>query len=133
MVFILNILRLAGTAMPSTHNQCSYCGSGMRITMLTCGECGLSHGGDFYTPRLYRLDSEEQRFIELFVLASGSLKQMAAVLEVSYPTVRNRLDKLIETLKDAAKQDELRKQKVLEDIEAGRISAKQGMRMIDAI
>ena len=101
--------------------------------MLTCGECGFSHGGDFYTPRLYRLDPEDQRCVELFVLASGSLKQMAELLEVSYPTVRSRLDKLIEKLKDIRQQDEQRKQKVLEDIEAGRISAKQGMRMIDAI
>lgn len=119
--------------MPFSQNQCSYCGSGMRITMLTCGECGLSHGGDFYTPRLYRLDPEDQRFIELFVLASGSLKQMAELLEVSYPTVRSRLDKLIEKLKEISQQDEQRKQKVLQEIEAGRISAKQGMRMIDAI
>lgn len=119
--------------MHFSQNQCSYCGSGMRITMLTCGECGLSHGGDFYTPRLYRLDPEDQRFIELFVLASGSLKQMAELLEVSYPTVRSRLDKLIEKLKEISQQDEQRKQKVLQEIEAGRISAKQGMRMIDAI
>lgn len=105
----------------------------MRISKLTCEECGLSHGGDFFTPRLYRLESEDQRFVEFFVLASGSLKQMAELLGVSYPTVRSRLDKLIEKLKDEQGKDEQRKQCILEDVEAGRISAKQGMRMIDAI
>ena len=119
--------------MPFIHNQCSYCGSGMRITRLTCGECGLTHGGDFFTPRLYRLEAEDQRFVELFVLASGSLKQMAELLEVSYPTVRNRLDKLISTLENEKIQDDKRKLMILEDIEAGRIPAKQGMRMIDAL
>ena len=119
--------------MPFVANQCSYCGSGMRITRLTCGECGLSHGGDFHTPRLYRLDAEDQRFVELFVLASGSLKRMAELLEVSYPTVRNRLDKLIGNLENEKTQDDKRKQMILEDIEAGRIPAKAGMRMIDAI
>lgn len=119
--------------MPYTHNHCSYCGSGMRISELTCGDCGLTHGGDFYTPRLYRISTDEQQFIELFVLASGSLKQMAQILGVSYPTVRNRLDKLIKVLKEEKQKDDKRKQKILEDIEAGRISAKQGMRMIDAI
>lgn len=119
--------------MPYTHNHCSYCGGGMRISELTCGDCGLSHGGDFYTPRLYRISTDEQQFIELFVLASGSLKQMAQILGVSYPTVRNRLDKLIKVLKEEKLKDDKRKQKILEDIEAGRISAKQGMRMIDAI
>ena len=34
-----------------------------------------------------------------FVKASGSLKEMATLLGVSYPTVRNRLDDIIETLK----------------------------------
>jgi len=105
----------------------------MRISELTCGDCGLTHGGDFYTPRLYRISTDEQQFIELFVLASGSLKQMAQILGVSYPTVRNRLDKLIKVLKEEKQKDEKRKQKILEDIETGRISAKQGMRMIDAI
>ena len=119
--------------MPFIANQCSYCGSGMRITRLTCGECGLTHGGDFHTPRLYRLDAEDQRFVELFVLASGSLKRMAELLEVSYPTVRNRLDKLISTLENEKIQDDKRKLMILEDIEAGRIPAKQGMRMIDAL
>lgn len=119
--------------MPFAHNQCSYCGSGMRITRLTCGECGLSHGGEFHTPRLYRLDAEDQRFMELFVLASGSLKRMAELLDVSYPTVRNRLDKLIGKLENEKQQDDKHKQIILEDIETGRIPVKQGMRMIDAI
>ena len=35
-----------------------------------------------------------------FVLSSGSLKEMALRYRVSYPTVRNRLDELIERLAD---------------------------------
>ena len=41
---------------------------------------------------------EHQRFIEIFVLAGGSLKEIAKQAGVSYPTVRNRLDKVIEQL-----------------------------------
>jgi hypothetical protein len=114
-------------------NRCSYCGEGMRITKVTCEACGLAHEGDFYTPRLYRLAPEEQRFVELFVLASGSLKETAELLGVSYPTVRNRLDRLIQTLRETQQLDERRKQEILEDIEKGRIAPKQGMRMIEAI
>ncbi len=119
--------------MSVIHNQCGYCGASMRITKLTCDDCGFAHAGDFYTPRLYRLNPEEQRFIELFVLASGSLKQMAELLGVSYPTVRSRLDRLIERLEDETRADDRRKQKILADVDAGRISAKHGMRMIDAL
>ena len=119
--------------MPFVQNQCGYCGGSMRITQLACEECEFTHGGDFHTPRLYRLEPEDQQFVELFMLASGSLKQMAKLLGVSYPTVRNRLDRLIERLETEKRADEQRKQRILADIEAERISVKLGTRMIDAI
>jgi len=112
-------------------NRCPYCSGSLQITRLTCRDCGLGLEGEFATPRLSRLDREEQKFVELFVLSSGSLKQMAELLGVSYPTVRNRLDKLIGHLKEEQVRDEERKQRILEDIDAGRILPKQGMRMIE--
>ena len=101
--------------------------------MLTCEQCGLSHQGDFETPRLARLSREQQKFAELFLLSSGSLKEMAKLLEVSYPTIRNRLDQLIEDLEKERVKDEKRKQKILEDVEEGRITATKGARLIDAL
>ena len=125
--------RLRGQGAHGTMSRCSYCGDAMKVTKVTCESCGLSHEGDFVTPRLYRLTPEDQRFIELFVLASGSLKQMAQLLGVSYPTVRGRLDRLIERIRDEQQRDEIRKQQILQDIEDGRLPPKKGMRMIEAI
>lgn len=45
------------------------------------------------------LDSEDLEFIKNFVLNSGSLKKIAKLYGVSYPTVRLRLDRLIEKIK----------------------------------
>ena len=45
------------------------------------------------------LEDEDAAFIKKFVLASGSLKEVAAVYGVSYPTVRLRLDRLIQKIK----------------------------------
>lgn len=45
-----------------------------------------------------RLDDSDLQLIRRFVLASGSLKQLAADYEVSYPTIRGRVDALIERL-----------------------------------
>ncbi len=42
-----------------------------------------------------RLSEEDLGFIKRFVLASGSLKNLAAEYRISYPTVRLRLDRLI--------------------------------------
>lgn len=41
------------------------------------------------------LEHEDWQFIHRFILASGSLKQLAEGYSVSYPTVRARLDRLI--------------------------------------
>ena len=45
------------------------------------------------------LSDEDCQFIKRFILASGSLKEMAAQYGISYPTVRNRLDRLIEKVR----------------------------------
>jgi len=45
------------------------------------------------------LDDEDVSFIKRFLLASGSLKEMAKQYEVTYPTVRLRLDKLIQKIR----------------------------------
>ena len=45
------------------------------------------------------LENEDLEFIKNFVLNSGSLKEIAKIYDVSYPTVRLRLDRLIEKIK----------------------------------
>jgi hypothetical protein len=46
-----------------------------------------------------RLSDEDKSFLKRFVLASGSLKAVAEEYGISYPTVRLRLDRLIEKVK----------------------------------
>lgn len=48
---------------------------------------------------LIELDEEDFQFIRRFILASGSLKELAKLYSVSYPTVRSRLDRLIAKVK----------------------------------
>ena len=45
------------------------------------------------------LEEEDVAFIKRFILASGSLKEMAGQYGVTYPTVRLRLDRLIQKIK----------------------------------
>ena len=45
------------------------------------------------------MDDEDMQFLKRFLLASGSLKEMAEQYGVSYPTVRARLDRLIDKVK----------------------------------
>jgi len=50
---------------------------------------------------LEALDAEDQHFLRRFVLSSGSLKALCDEYEVSYPTLRGRLDRLIAKVKAA--------------------------------
>jgi len=52
---------------------------------------------------LANLENQDTEFIKKFILASGSLKEIATLYEVSYPTVRLRLDKLIQKIEIADK------------------------------
>ena len=78
---------------------CPSCGEELHVHVLTCPECATRIEGDYGLPEFLRLADEEQRFLLDFVKCGGSLKELAAQRGVSYPTVRNRLDELIEHLK----------------------------------
>ncbi len=52
------------------------------------------------------LEDEDLAFIKNFVLASGSLKEIAEIYGVTYPTVRLRLDRLIQKIKISSENKE---------------------------
>lgn len=53
---------------------------------------------DYIPSWMENLESEDLTFIKNFVLASGSLKEMARIYQVTYPTVRLRLDRIIQKI-----------------------------------
>ena len=52
---------------------------------------------------MVNLEDEDIAFIKNFILASGSLKEIAKQYEVTYPTVRLRMDKLIQKIQMSEK------------------------------
>lgn len=59
---------------------------------------GLSGGRSGRDHALLQMPEEDLDFIAQFVLASGSLKEMAQLYGVSYPTIRSTLDRVIRAL-----------------------------------
>lgn len=53
------------------------------------------------------LSEQDQAFIRRFVLCSGSLKELARAYDVSYPTIRLRLDRLIAKIEILEEQESL--------------------------
>jgi len=81
------------------NQDCPYCGGSMVVSRMSCGRCEVSIDAVFPMSRLGSLPVEHQRFIEMFVLSGGNLKEIAEQVGVSYPTIRSRLDKVIDVLR----------------------------------
>jgi len=111
-------------------HQCVNCHSILSVARLRCKTCAISFTGRFELPRLARLSAPQQHLAEQLVLAAGNLKQMAASLEVSYPTLRKRLDELVAALDDLRLQDEVRAAAMLEDVEKGARTPESAARLI---
>ena len=84
--------------MKNLPTTCPSCSSKLAVKRLRCEQCETEVEGLYSLPLLASLSQDDQEFILEFIKASGSLKEMAAILKVSYPTVRNRLDEVIARL-----------------------------------
>ncbi|CAM4014653.1 DUF2089 domain-containing protein [Flavobacterium antarcticum] len=85
---------------PKLPASCPSCESQLSVTELSCPECRTKVSGTYALPMLLQIPEEEQQFILDFFLSSGSLKEMASQMGKSYPTVRNKLDDIIEKIKN---------------------------------
>lgn len=77
---------------------CPSCAATLKVKSLVCEQCSTEVSGVFSLPLLASLTQQEQDFIVEFVKSSGSLKIMAQQLGLSYPTVRNLLDDIIQKI-----------------------------------
>jgi len=79
--------------------NCPSCHSTLKVKCLKCENCQTEVTGLYDLPALALLSTEDQQFILRFVINSGSLKEMASELKLSYPTVRNMLNEIINKIK----------------------------------
>ncbi|MBA3537833.1 MAG: DUF2089 domain-containing protein [Tatlockia sp.] len=104
--------------------QCPSCtSSNLNVVKIECTDCGTKFEGQFDIPTLLKLPEDDLQFILDFVKCSGSLKDMAVIHKVSYPTLRNRLNTLIVTLEKLENNKEGSKEEILQLLEDGKISA----------
>ena len=82
---------------------CPSCENTLLVSQLSCSNCETVISGSYSLPILLQLSPEDQDFIFEFFLLSGSLKDIAKKIGKSYPTVRNRLDDIIERINQLQK------------------------------
>jgi len=78
---------------------CPSCNSKLKVKSLICKDCETVIEGIYELPLLALMNNKEQEFIISFIKHSGSLKEMAKEMNLSYPTVRNLLDDIIANVK----------------------------------
>ena len=93
-------------------------------------DSGIAIEGSFAPPPLASLSAEDQVFVMAFIRCHGSIKEMEEMFDISYPTVKNRLNriarqfKFVEIVKIAAEED------VIGELERGEISAEEAIRRL---
>jgi hypothetical protein len=117
-------------------SRCPVCHSELTVARLHCSSCDTSIEGRFTGGPFGHLSPEYVDFIVTFVRCEGKINRMEQELDLSYPTIRNRLHEVIRTLGFEPGKDEPveisaeKRNSVLEDLEAGRISADDAMRIL---
>jgi hypothetical protein len=108
----------------------------LTVTRLHCPSCDTSIEGQFTGGPFAHLTAEHLDFIVTFVRCEGKINRMEQELSLSYPTIRNRLHEVIRALGFEPGKDEPieispeRRSTVLEDLELGKISPDEAMRLL---
>lgn len=105
----------------------------MVVTRMACDRCRVSVDATFPMSRLGSLPVEHQRFVEMFVLSGGNLKQIAEQVGVSYPTIRSRLDKVIDSLRAEIGKTRVLRGTVLDALGQSRAEPADAARLIKEI
>src|SRR5918911_2380730 len=84
--------------MPEVTGRCPMCEAELMVTHLRCQQCGTGLEGVFHLTRFDRLSREQLRFIDVFLKNRGVIRDVERELNISYPTVRSRLDEVIRAL-----------------------------------
>jgi hypothetical protein len=113
--------------------QCPSCSAHLHIRRLGCPACNTQLEGEFELPGLLRLPPEDLAFVTEFVRASGSLKEMARLEGQSYPTIRNRLNQIIERLNQASSTRQLKQHEILDAVARGELTAQQAAKLLRQI
>jgi|SRR5271166_4579175 len=126
--------------------KCPSCFGDLTVTQLHCHSCDIGIEGDFSIPALLRLNRAQLDFVEVFLKNRGIIREVERELGVSYPTVRARLDEVLDAIgfnlssspdgdhNDQPAPDQSRARRaILEQLSAGKISPEDAMRALAAL
>ncbi|MBI2915175.1 MAG: DUF2089 domain-containing protein [Firmicutes bacterium] len=108
----------------------------MEVTRLRCETCDTAVEGHFDLCRFCRLTPEQKDFAELFLASRGNIREVERALGISYPTVRGRLEALIEALGFPVQRQQPEapgsetKKGILDSLSRGEITADEAIKLL---
>lgn len=117
-------------------SNCPTCGHALDVRELHCPDCDTTVRGR-WTPSVFqRLTEDQQTFLRIFVRSRGNLSEVERSLGVSYPTVRAKLEEIIELLQETPAPQPApseTRDEVLRLIASGRLSVDEGLERLQRI
>ncbi|MDO5434057.1 DUF2089 domain-containing protein [Eubacterium sp.] len=112
-------------------SRCPVCGGRLKAVKLQCENCDTAIENDFCLSKFDYLSAEDLFFAEIFLVCRGNIKEVEKRLKISYPTVRSRLDGIIEKLGGKPESpppvSEARKKEILDALENGEITPEEAL------
>jgi hypothetical protein len=119
--------------------KCPVCSGSLDVTVVACACCQIEIKGSFSPHWLTGLDRDQLDFLLIFVRCRGVIRDIEALLGISYPTVRNRVDQLVDAVEGLLSQTEAPvlpidpRITVLDRLASGEISPDRAMTLLDAL
>lgn len=114
-----------------------FTGGEIVVTRFYCPESDVTVEGRFSVSNPFaQLTAEQQEFVQLFVRSEGRISRMEGELEMSYPTIRNRLREIIRTMgyepggDESGSLPEEERQRVLRELDEGKLSFDEAMKVL---
>ncbi|PAV28246.1 hypothetical protein CIL05_17930 [Virgibacillus profundi] len=117
----------------SVLNTCPVCEHSLHVTKLQCSHCHTTIENKFELSKLASLSAEQMHFIETFIISRGNIKEVEKELGISYPTVRGKLNEIIEILRPERKNEDsgdFSKAQVIAMLENDEITAKEAVKLL---
>ena len=111
---------------------CPSCGLPMQTAAMTCVSCGVKIEGQFSQTFFERLSEEDREFLEQYLLAGFSIKDLESHTSLGYAAIRSKLNRLIENYQSIKNSDE-QKKAVLKQLRDGQITVAEAKEKLEKV
>lgn len=125
--------------MPS---RCPVCSGELTVSRLRCRRCETTIEGQFEASKFAQLSKEHLEFVEIFLKSRGNIKEVERELGISYPTVRGRLDAVLEALgykvepvavEETNRAKQVKRKEILDQLSRGEITSEEAVKLLKSL